>query len=141
MIRYVSIEERGPVLATCMDGEGFPNISVTPLGDLHAEGVPQDQREYYMIAIYVCSQRYPLDPKYDAPLTDAQLDHLYDYLIATLRPCLESNDIVVPSAPSRQTFVDTGGWAVYENVGSSVASEEEWFEINVACPQLPPDLY
>ena len=145
LVRSVSMDERGSVMAQCLSEEGFPGATPGALGSYRIADVPSEQDEAFMIANYVCNVRYPLDPKYDVQLTDSQLSVLYTYFSDSLAPCLEGLGFDVPPRPSEQSFIDsyeeTGGWPIYDGVAAAVSDETEWNQVNRECPQLPVDLY
>ncbi|MEP6478088.1 MAG: hypothetical protein ABJB03_01750 [Rhodoglobus sp.] len=145
LVRHVSLDERGAVIVDCLSEQGFPGGTAGPLGTYQIQDIPLEQDEAFMIATYVCDMKYPLDPKYEQPLTDSQLIALYAYLRDSLAPCLIALGFDIPPRPSEQTFVDTyretGGWPIYEGVASAVSDEAEWNAVNQQCPQVPPDLY
>jgi hypothetical protein len=141
-VRLIDLSEWSTVIPDCLAQEGF-DVDVTPDGDIsYTAG---DQGEAYAVAFYTCEAKYPYDPKYIRPLTDAQLGLLYDYFVTSLQPCLIGEGYDVPPAPSRQEFLENyaanGGWFVYEGVAAAHVGPEEFTRINKACPQLPDNLY
>jgi hypothetical protein len=139
MIRYVSGHEWAGVMEGCMHDLGWPDTKATPDGGLDSGRIENSQVGARDLAMYTCSAKYPIDPKYSIPLTNDELSELYDYLANELQPCLEEEGYEVPDAPSRETFIEsyteTGGWNLYENVFGG--GQDEWYAINEKCPQVP----
>jgi hypothetical protein len=97
--------------------------------------------EPYFIAFYTCEAMYPVHPKFNASLSDAQLTRLYDYFVTSLKPCLEAEGYEVPPAPSLQTFLETyhqdGGWFLHEGVADAGVGPDESARLNRVCPPVP----
>jgi hypothetical protein len=143
MVRFVEDDEWAPVMEGCMHDLGWPDVVAAPDGGLESGEMQSSQAGAHALAMYTCTAKYPLDPKYSVPLTDEELSDLYDYLADELQPCLEGEGYATPPAPSREKFIETsgeagGGWNLYENVAGNM---DEWYAINEKCPQQPEDMY
>lgn len=142
IVRIIDSSEWATTVADCLSEDGF-DATATVDGSISYFGVPS-QGDSYAVAFYTCEARYPVDPKYNAPLNESQLNFLYDYFLNDLKPCLEGEGYEVPSAPSRQTFLESyaedDGWSLYKNVAGRVGPGE-LAELNKKCPQLPEGLY
>ena len=136
-VKFVSSNEWPEAIAACLNEEGF-DVSVKDGGV--GGMVLYDQQEPYALAMYVCKIKYPLDPKFNVPFSESQLDYLYHYYTGELTTCLEDAGYSIADPPSRQKFVETygaGNWAPY----NSVRDVTEWSELNRKCPQLPDGLF
>lgn len=144
VVRFVDLSEIAVTLADCLFDAGWTNVSATPDNGIDSGDVPIEQAEAYAIAYFTCYAMYPLDPRYNVPLSDDQIKRLYEYFVDELAPCLESRGFAVSAPPSEQQFVESyatdGGWDLYGEVAANV-DEDGWYEINRACPQYPSDLY
>lgn len=140
VISTVSLDDLPKKRAACLTKQGFP-MTVTADGG-QTGFVPAGQDEAFRIAQYVCIVEYPLEQKYQNPLSDDQFKTLYDYQKTTLTKCLRSHGFDVPRPPSFETFKDTYGnsatWTAYGDVN---ATGDQWTEINQACPQIPANLF
>lgn len=142
-VRIVSPMEWAQTIAECVTDKGF-SAKATPDGGVAFDGVPNDQGQALDLANYECSVMYPMDPRYSTPLTDQQIDYLYEYYVYDLTPCLENEGFAVAESPSRQSFRDTYGtqdmWSPYTDVGDGL-SESAWYHIQELCPQTPEYLF
>jgi hypothetical protein len=139
-VRLVEQSDQPTAIADCLTEQGY-DVVVNSQGSISSTG----GGEAFQVAYYACEAKYPLHPDYLRPLSDAQLEHLYDYFLNTLKPCLEAEGYGVPPAPSLQRFVETyndgGGWIVYGEVAGANLPPGEWGRLNALCPQIPDDLY
>lgn len=101
LVRTVTLEEWPTTMAQCLTDQGFPSTVVD--GGVSSTNIV-GQEEAKEVARYVCNVEYPLDPKFNRPLTAKQLDQLYDYYAGELTSCLEANGQEIAAPPSRQLF-------------------------------------
>ena len=138
--RLVTLEEKSSVNAQCLSEQGFDS---TVTGDGATKTmVGKGQDLAFQIAKYACDARFPIDPKYNAPLTDSQLKLLYRYQTGKLVKCLTAHGYKVDPVPSEQVFIQNYGqpnsWIPYAEVDGS---GESWDQINQDCPQVPDSLW
>lgn len=147
VIRTVELDEWAAVVADCLHEAGFPDVQAEADGGLSWE---TSQADAFALAKYICSEQYPLDPKYSVQVTDEQLGELYDYLTIVQVPCLEALGFDIPDAPSRTRFVETypdeAEWLPYGQVVLPSVPGELYERAVESCPQTPPsgseyDLY
>jgi hypothetical protein len=141
-VRYIDQKEWAQVIVDCLVAEGVDaKVSTDGQGGYESQGVA-GQELPMAIAGYVCDAKYPTDPSLNQPLTDAEMDYIYDYYVQVLNPCLAKEGYKTTEPPSRQAFLDAYGtsemWAPYNIV--SHPGQDEWNRINRACPQSPPGL-
>ena len=135
-IRTISDNDVQDVLDACIKEAGFPGLS----GE-----VPDDQQEQWHLAIYRCAASYPIDPKYQMPLTKSQLEILYKYYQETLVPCLRNHGHNPLDPPSRETFLSSWGtsqaYSPYATIAREVAqmTQEDQNNLQKTCPQRPPN--
>jgi len=92
-----------------------------------------------------CLARYPVDPRTQGFLSDAQILYMYDYFTQRLAPCLETLGYPVAGAPDRDLYVHAlrSGvlWIPYfdEQALPLIATPAQWEVINAKCPPLPVD--
>lgn len=143
--RFISLNEYAVTIASCLNDAGWTGARATPDNGVESGDVPLEQRESIAMDLYVCQATYPVDPRYNRPLSPTQLSELYNYFENELRPCLERLGYPVPPAPSEATFIETyaenGGWDVYGGVAANVNGQDEWDAVNAACPQSPDFLF
>lgn len=134
-VRVIDELEWAEVLAECLTRNGFPATS--DFGQVGVGSVPLGQDEALAVTRYVCHAQYPVRPT--APLTQAGVEELYDYLVSEQVPCLEERGAVIPEPPSKATFVEefgtTGNWWPHNYVAPS-GPEADW-ETRIACPEYP----
>lgn len=92
-----------------------------------------------------CLAQYPVDPRVDGFLSDAQALYMYDYFTQRLAPCLELLGYDIPPAPDRNSYVHLlrvgVPWTPYEGADSGpiATTPEQWQVINAKCPALPSE--
>jgi hypothetical protein len=92
-----------------------------------------------------CLAQYPVDPRTQGFLSNAQILYMYDYFTQRLAPCLELLGYDVGGAPNRDLYVNAvrSGilWSPYfdERARPLLASPAQWSIINATCPPLPVD--
>ena len=134
-VEYVAIDETIEKLIECYESVGVPidigrdrhgNIGgVSTLSTTEAEAVAE----------FVCRQQ--LRPRPRAPINQAQLGWMYDYLTEFYVPCLEANGIKNPAPPSRSDFIanyPNQNW--FPSMGSAFMDNDLGEAIALACP--PP---
>jgi hypothetical protein len=140
LVRYVTLSEWPQAYATCVTALGFP-AQVSEDGGVTG-GASKEQGQAAAVAQYTCDAEYPLDPRFNQPLNNSQLDYLYSYFVDKLSPCLKKAGYSIRSAPSLQTFRDeyatAKSWSPYADVN---AGGDAWAKINKRCPQNPSGLY
>jgi hypothetical protein len=146
LVRLVDPYEWPQVQAECMHGEGFPDVAILPDGGLQPGLSDEAQESAYLLSRYVCTAKYPIDPKYAAPLTAEQIGAVYDYYLDDLVPCLEDNGYSVPEPPSREVFEENFAgerWSPYAEVFGADPSIpiDEYYRVSAECPQWPTDLF
>lgn len=138
--RFIEPDEYAPVLAECLTEAGFPSVASADGG---VSGSYQDaDAEKRALVEYTCGTRFPMDPRYSAPLNDSQITYIYNYQTQILTRCLEEAGYVVDEPPALEEFLDSyvtdgGGWHPYEHVNAGDLT----VSINVRCPQTPDHLY
>lgn len=140
--RFVTLDDWPVARAECLSEQGFA-VEVGENGGLSGR-VATEQEEAFAIARYVCDVRFPSDPKFTAPLDDAQLTLLYTYFTTDLVPCLEAEGYELQQPPSLSVFKDSyysdQNWSPYNDV-MAVLGDRSFNEIDAKCPQLPGNLY
>lgn len=123
----------------CMLGAGWEvEIVEQPGGVQGLTGTfPDDQKEQYDLALATCQAESGLSNEPPA-MNVEKADEYFDALTETAQ-CLEGEGIEVPSAPSRQSFIDaaTRGeiiWNPYENFFTNDLQMDEFTRVNEACP-------
>ncbi len=142
VVRTISADEWAQVMADCLTEEGFSSVRANDDGSIEWGNISQVQA--FDVARYVCTAKFPRDPKYQRPLTDAQLDRLYSYYVGDLTKCLTGLGYQISPPPSQQVFretYDTDPWLPIADAASRADSPEKWAEIVRTCPQVPDDLY
>lgn len=131
-------------VVSCLQSEGWPDAEVNPDGAGYAvPSVTEAQREAFQSTNSECIEIAGPAPNLD-PLTDAQIDKIYDHLVDSIS-CIEDLGYTPDSnAPSREVFrgqyhSGDAPWSPFLGVSSLSPAQSE--ELNRTCPQLPPDLY
>ncbi len=145
--RIIRQSEWAEVVGDCVQGEGFPDVEIGDDGSIGFSTEGDAQRAPYDLAMYVCQARFPLDPRYSAPLDDDALGRLYDFYVDEQVPCLEGQGFDIPEPPSRQQFIDSyfdyPTWIPYAFVMSPEALQSGFdpSAIDNICPQDLPDSF
>ncbi len=141
VIRLVSLDEWGPAQVDCLQEAGF-DVSPTPDGDgvrfpeVTEPGLVASLNE----ARYRCELEYPVELKYVTPLSNAQLEAVYEYRTGDLIECLEEEGFRVASdAPSETVFIESGGaWSPYGSISSSTT---DIAQVRDRCPEVLMSVY
>ena len=138
-----------PVIAfTTMDSWSSMQVTCLRAAGINAEEISGGysvRGERYVgadfeLAQFTCDSQYPVDPRLQGYLSDAQADYVYDYLTERVAPCLELLGYpVVPSAPDHASFVDALPTALWTPYLAIKATPAEWATINAKCPPIPSD--
>lgn len=141
LVRYIHPDEFPVVIGTCIEDEGWP-VEISRDGGIYFLPVAPELEEDKQAAYQRCLERYPVDPVYLQPLTDEQLEFLYQWYLTESIPCLEAQGYRGFDPPSLGTFLeseDIDRWRPYEVVLSGPeTSMGEWYALNEECPQNPP---
>lgn len=142
LIRFIPLSEFGPTRVDCLAEQGF-DVRLTPDKEgIDYSEVSPDLSESLNLADYICSAQYPVDPRYEAPLTQSQLELLYFYYTVELIPCLKVAGFEIGEPPSfavfAQDYPTERGWAPYAELPIEGMSNEEFFALEERCPQNPP---
>jgi hypothetical protein len=121
----------------CLADRGFPSESVpSASGGLWRAPIAEDQAEAFRLASEECLiESGLLTGEPIQPPSSEYLSAYYDFLLE-LAQCVEAQGYPVRDPPSRETFIESEGaiWHPYEQVG---ASEEDFLQLEEACPQTP----
>lgn len=135
IVRFI-LPSEDEIWVTCLNEAGY-DFEPAPGGGFFW---PKDQRaeikEAMNLAVYVCTQKYPADPKYSAPETEERLKWMYRYRSTTLLDCLSEQGYPYTGTPlSEQAYIDSeGGWTPY----ADQAIADVFDSLVEKCPQTPP---
>lgn len=140
-IRLIALPEWATTQISCLFEEGY-EATLTEDG----EGVRYPQfsepsmTDAFHLALYRCELRYPVAPRFMAPLRDDQLGRLFDYRAGALVECLEQQGLSgFAAAPSREVFIESRGqWSPYSGLA---LTDEQIRELPQVCPEVPEDFY
>ncbi|GAB3756067.1 hypothetical protein GCM10027591_05220 [Zhihengliuella somnathii] len=102
VIRNVTFEERGSILAECINQAGFAAKSTSMSFEVEAA---EGQSDAMLRAIYTCEASYPPHPVHFDPYSDEQLAIIYEWISDEYVPCVKAAGIVVDDMPSLETFI------------------------------------
>lgn len=139
VVRLVTPEEWPEIVAQCVTESGF-SAKATKDGGISIDVENPAQEEAMWIANYVCKAQFPINPKYQQPLDEAQAKRLYRYFVKELTSCVESFGVLVDEAPTETVFLQNmeteQGWHPYEHVEDLGDSKTQ--DLLESCPQQPP---
>lgn len=143
LLRFIPLFEFGPTMVDCLAEQGY-DVQLTPDKEgIDYSRVSPDLSEALNLADYICSAQYTVDPRYEAPLTQSQLQLLYFYYTVELIPCLEGAGFEIGEPPSfavfAQDYPTERGWAPYAELAIESLSNVEFFELEGQCPQRPSE--
>jgi hypothetical protein len=137
--RYIRPDESVQVMPDCLTEQGFLTVGSAD-GSWTTEGLSEDS-EKMAVATYVCSSRFPIDPRYLVPLNDSQVTYIYNYQTKIVAPCLERAGYRVDDPPALEDYIasyfSSTGWQPYEHVNAGDLT----VSLNVQCPQTPEHVY
>ncbi len=145
IVRIVTANEWASAISQCLIDEGFPYVEAKPDGGVQWLDVPTAQMQGFDIARFTCSAMYPRDPSHQEPLTEAQLDWLYNYYTGEMTECLTELGYDVPPPPSAQAFRETyytdHPWLPFSDAYRQVQSQKEYDTLATTCPQAPDEIW
>lgn len=106
VIRWVSLDEFGYVLADCFTEAGFPTEGL-PDGGWRTYADLTENSDQYSLAFITCLAKYPVHPASEWDRTSGEyLAAAYDYLVNALIPCLIDEGYPQPDPPSFDVFTE-----------------------------------
>lgn len=110
VVRWVAAGEWGPAMARCLSDSGFPGVRPADDGErLDYSGVRLGStREFFEIdvASWVCQARYPVLTWFEDDVRAIEAPWAFDYVTATLVPCLLAHGYEVPASPAAGEFAE-----------------------------------
>lgn len=136
-VRNVSITDWAQVQVACLKEQGYDSsVSADGSGIIYG-GVSGEQEGTMTDAVALCEAKFPLDPVYDNPLTEAQRGFLYDWYVGESVPCLRTQGVEPVAPPSRDTFINnfysSDVWLPFSGV-----PQDRFTSVTAACPENPP---
>ena len=143
-VRLITLDEHPQVIVGCLHEAGFPEVTAED-GAVNYSVADEAQGAALALAHYTCAAEYPLDPKFERPLTDEQLRKLYDHYTGRLRECVEAEGHEVSEPPTFEKFVEdqrnqSGTWDPISEASENLNGSQVQKLID-KCPEVPPDLY
>ncbi|WP_156837331.1 hypothetical protein [Nesterenkonia alba] len=133
--RVITPEEYDEVTRECMHDQGW-EVEVLEDGGVSAS-FPDDQRQAFNEASYICAVRYPLHPVFYEEKTEEVLSVYYEYFTGDFLECLNHYSISVDEVPSFQVFLEdyqNSGWLWRPDRGMEDQVLDE-----TSCDRQPPD--
>jgi hypothetical protein len=142
-VAYTTAETWPATMADCMRDSGVESANVRQNGGLTYRGDGPGER----IIFYGCSVAYPVDPRSEGYLSEAQRGYAWDYWVSRTVPCLLSLGYPVPDIPERDAFIGRSyagtAWNPYSLIiaesrlpDSPVVQDPPWAAIDAQCPPL-----
>ena len=104
LVRWVLREEIASVMVSCLASKGF--VVTASSGGAGITGpVPTEQNQAFGLALIECRAMYSIDPRLDAPPTEAQKALIYEYWSESVIPCVREQGLSMPDLPSRPTWL------------------------------------
>lgn len=130
---FTTPETWADVVAQCMRDSGIESVSVREGVGLTYNASGPGER----IVFYGCSIAYPIDPRAEGYLSEAQRGYAWDYWASRTVPCLQANGYPVPGIPERDAFIARSlagtSWNPYLLIADS---DPPWAQIDATCPPL-----
>lgn len=130
--RWTLPDEQAIPVSVCLQEAGW-SAKAAPNGGLETEAEPA-QRTALGLAVYDCSARYSIDPRYLSQPTPQMYANVWSYFKDYGIPCLAHFGVQPDEPlPTQQTFVATNGrWLLYPQNATLPD------DVQRSCPQLPP---
>jgi hypothetical protein len=143
-IEFTTAESWAAVMAQCMRESGVESAKVRKEGGgltYRSDGAGA------RVVFFGCSVAYPVDPRSEGYLSEAQRGYAWDYWATRTVPCLEGLGFPVPAIPDRDAFIARSyagtSWNPYLLIlaetlvpDSPVPKEPPWALIDATCPPL-----
>lgn len=146
LVRFIEPGEFSQVMMNCLIEAGITNVELTDDGEgffMKPESLAE--HEASTLARYVCTVKYPIEPRYSTPLNREQLENLYDYFVGPQKACLEGQGYQISQPPSKERFIENyysgDGWDPFIEVVSHIGGGKEQAELANICPKLPANFY
>lgn len=126
-------EELSLAQEACLQGKGYPSTrkEEPPYGFSLPDGVDFDA---FRTALAECT-REAVGEDAARPLSRGQLETLYLRNL-DVQECLRAEGHATEAAPTKETFVDSGGqWSAYAGLAAEGIDEQELGRLYAACPQ------
>ena len=142
-VSFTTPDDWSSAQVSCLVAAGIDASEVSGGFSVSSDGTISDRQ--IADAQIVCLGQYPVDPRTQGYLSDAQLLYAYDYLTERVAPCLDLLGFPSSGPPDRLAFVGAvrAGlvWTPYSHGGATRldATPAEWTVINGKCPPLPVD--
>lgn len=134
LVRWISPDEFGPVMAGCLTAAGFP---ATSNGEprSYAVDTQTDQGPALALAEFECTARFTIDARMlgDGPAGWESV--LWEYATDFLVPCMaERGYRPQEPLPTRDVFISNPTWEAYPSTLTAAQREQ----LSVECPASPP---
>lgn len=143
-LQFTTATDWPAVMAECMRESGVQSAKVRKDGGgltYRSDGAGE------RVIFYGCSVAYPVDPRSEGYLSEAQRGYAWDYWTTRTVPCLQGLGFPVPGIPERDAFIARSyagtSWNPYLLIlaetlvpDSPVPKEPPWDLIDATCPPL-----
>lgn len=139
-VRLVTQQEQTELVVGCLREAGF-DVEVD--GTSYGIELTTEQAEVYRVTQFTCLAQYPLLPQFTGPLSQVQLERVYEYFRDELIPCLVEEGLVVEGLPSLETFMSQAEsgtlFSPFADPSIMALGQGEWERLEKVCPQMPSD--
>ena len=134
LVRWISPDEVGPVLADCLTGAGFP---ATSADDRRGYGVDSQagQESALALAEFECFAQFTVDARVLGEVPSGWKEVLWEYSSEFLVPCMAERGYEPEEPlPTREVYIRDMGWEAHP----PTLTADQRNELSVACPASPP---
>ena len=104
LVRWVAREEVASVMVPCLASKGF--VVTAAAGGTGVRGpVPSSQNQAFGLATIECRAMYSVEPRLDAPPSEAQKALVYEYWSDSVIPCVRGRGLTMADLPTRETWL------------------------------------
>jgi len=119
----------------CIEQGGY-TVDIEPDGSYTVgAGLGSDHWDAIRELTARCQARYPFDPRFLEPLTEAEARTVYGHLTSVILPCLRSEGLTPADAPTFEVFFEQLGGANAYAAQSALSSlsEDEYLRVFGLC--------
>ena len=143
-VAFTSPDTWSSTQVTCLRAAGFDAQEIS--GGFSVQDGPDD-RVSIVEAQLTCQAQFPVDPRLQGYLSEAQRVYAYDYFSLRLAPCIRMLGYAIGPTPARDSFLELRrpflAWTPYQDASGAQleVGARQLALLNARCPPIPDDAF